>query len=122
MANLTIMTGEQAGTTFEIASRPLSIGRDSSRDIQIMDMKASRKHGVVRFADPDYVISPLKTINPILVNGDPIGEQTPLKEGDEVTVGNTLLRFSMQGADGYTNAVNHLKDNSPRARDANTMM
>ena len=122
MANLTIMIGEQAGTTFEIASRPLSIGRDASRDIQITDMKASRKHGVVRFADPDYVISPLKTINPILVNGEPISEQTPLKEGDEVMIGDTLLRFSLLSADGFTNAVNHLKDNSPRARDANTML
>ncbi len=123
MPNLTVMIGEQAGTTFQVLGRPLSIGRDSSRDIQIMDMKVSRKHAVIRFSEPNYVISPMKTINPIRINGEEVSVETALKEGDEVMFGDTLLRFSMLESDGhFTNAVNHAKDVSRRARDANTMM
>ncbi|MBL4809435.1 MAG: FHA domain-containing protein [Phycisphaerales bacterium] len=122
MANLTIMTGDQAGASFEIAGRPLSIGRDPSRDIQIMDMKVSRKHAVIRFSEPNHVVAPMKSMNALLVNGDEIEIETPLNEGDEIMLGDTVLRFSLQSSPNYTNALNHAKISSRKARDANTMM
>jgi len=122
MANLTIMTGEQAGASFEIASRPLSLGRDPSRDIQVMDMKVSRKHAVIRFSEPNHVVAPMKSMNGVLVNGEEIGTECPLNEGDEITLGDTVLRFSLQSSPDYTNALNKAKITSRKARDANTMM
>jgi len=122
MANITIMTGEQAGASFEIANRPLSLGRDPSRDIQIMDMKVSRKHAVIRFTDPNHVVAPMKSMNALLVNGEEVETETQLNEGDEIMLGDTVLRYSLENSPDYTNALNRAKITSRKARDANTMM
>lgn len=122
MSNLTIMTGNQTGTTFELASRTLSVGRDPSRDIQIVDLKVSRKHAVIRLLDNQHAITPTKAKNGLLVNGEEIDNETILNDGDEITFGDTVLRFSNEYAPDSTNAVNHRKVADTQARDANTIM
>ena len=122
MSSLTIMIGDQSGTTFELAGRPLSLGRDPSRDIQIVDPKVSRKHAVIRPVDARHAITPTKATNDILINGQPIHSETVLSDGDELTLGDTVARFSMGGASDATNAVHHRKIADAQARDARTMM
>ena len=122
MSSLTIMIGEQMGTTFDLASRTLSLGRDPSRDIQIVDPKVSRKHAVIRLIDTQHAIIPTKATNDILVNGEPIQSETVLHDGDEITLGDTVARFSTGDGSDATNAVNHRKIADARARDARTMM
>jgi len=122
MSNLTIMTSDQAGITFELKSRPLSVGRDPSRDIQITDLKVSRKHAVIRMTETGHSVAPTKAMNGLLINGDEIAEETALKDGDELTLGDTVLRFSLDSSPGYTNAVHHRKIADRSARDANTII
>lgn len=123
MSNLTIMTGEQAGTNFELSNRPLSVGRDPSRDIQILDLKVSRKHAIIRFNETAHVIAPTKAMNGLMINGKAIENETVLNEGDEIMLGNTVIRFSkIQSDDDATNAVHHRKVADRQARDAKTMM
>lgn len=122
MSNLTIMTGDQTGTTFELASRTLSVGRDPSRDIQIVDLKVSRKHAVIRLLDNQHAITPTKAKNGLLVNGHEIDAETILNDGDEISLGDTVLRFSNEYSPDSTNAVNHRKIADTQARDANTIM
>lgn len=122
MPSLTIMIGAQAGTTFELANRALSVGRDPSRDIQITDLKVSRKHAVIRLGESGHVIAPTKAKNGLLINGSEITEETVLADGDELTLGDTLLRFSLQSSPDFTNAVHNRKVADRNARDANTMM
>lgn len=122
MAILTIMIGDQIGTTFDLASRPLSLGRAPSRDIQITDPKVSRKHAVIRPVDGHHAITPTKATNDILINGQPIHSETVFQDGDELTLGDTVARFSTGHAADATNAVHHRKIADAQARDARTMM
>jgi len=122
MPNLTIMTGDQAGTSFELAQRPLSVGRDPSRDIQILDLKVSRKHAIIRPNSAEHAIAPTKAMNGLLINGEATEEETVLNEGDEITMGTTVLRFSKMTSNEYTNAVHERKVADRQARDAKTMM
>lgn len=122
MPSLTIMIGEQAGTTFDLANRPLSVGRDPSRDIQITDLKVSRKHAVVRLTESGHAIAPTKAKNGLLINGTDVSDETLLQDGDELILGETVLRFSVESSPDFTNAVHNRKVADRNARDANTMM
>lgn len=122
MPTLTVMTGDQAGTRFELASRPLSVGRDPSRDIQIVDPKVSRKHAVVVPEAGDYLVRPAKSLNGLFVNGVAVEVEMKLADGDRISLGETELIYN-EIADGrVTNAVNVRKDASRQNRDQNTIM
>jgi pSer/pThr/pTyr-binding forkhead associated (FHA) protein len=98
MASLNIIQGPQVGTHFELSKRPLSIGREAGRDIQITDPKVSRRHAVVRFAGDSYVIAPVVDArNGVKLNQVKIEVETPLKEGDQVALGDTVLQFTELG-------------------------
>lgn len=122
MSILIITKGEQEGTTFELASRPLSLGRDPSRDIQILDQRVSRKQAMIRHDGTSHVLSPMRSTNPMRLNGQEVASDTPLNEGDEIAIGDTTLRFTKLTPAEYTNAVNHRKIADRSARDANTIM
>ena len=122
MPILSIIEGDQLGTTFELAIRPLSLGRDPSRDIQILDQKVSRRQGMIRYNGSVHVLSPLRSTNPMRLNGEEISTDTPLNEGDEIHMGNTTLRFTSEKPSMFTNAVNHRKIADRNAREANTIM
>ena len=108
MASLNVIQGAQAGTHFELSKRPLSIGREAGRDIQITDPKVSRKHAVVRFENGGYVIVVASARNGVKLNGLKIGEQAALSEGDQLGMGDTVLQFSELGA-FKGDAVNEIK-------------
>lgn len=108
MASLNIIQGAQAGKHFELPKRPLSIGREAGRDIQILDPKVSRQHGVVRFEDGGYVIVVASARNGIMINGVKIKEQARLNEGDKIAMGDTVMQFTELGA-FKGDAVNEIK-------------
>ncbi len=122
MPILIITSGKQEGTTFELAHRPLSLGRDPSRDIQILDQRVSRKQAMIRHNGTHHVLSPMRSTNPIRHNGQEIQGDTPLSEGDEIAIGDTVLRFTALTPAEFTNAVNHRKVADRNAREANTIM
>ena len=121
MPSLTIITGSQAGTTFELASRTLSLGRDPARDMQIIDPKVSRKHAVIRLLDGCHAITPTKAKNGVRINSREIEGEVTLSDGDTITLGQTVLRFSHETDIEATNAVHHRKVADTQARDANTI-
>ena len=122
MAGLTIITGKQTGTHFELTNRTMSLGRDPSRDIQIMDPKVSRRHAVIRHHESAYLITATKAKNGILINGNESNCEMTLRDGDEITLGDTAMRFEQTSSPDQTDAVHHRKIADRHARDANTMM
>jgi pSer/pThr/pTyr-binding forkhead associated (FHA) protein len=93
-----------------------------TRDIQVIDGKVSRKHAVVRMGDAGHMISSTQSKNGLLITGEEIAEETRLADGDEVMLGDTVLRYRVDSGGDYTNAVHHRKVADRDARDANTMM
>jgi hypothetical protein len=71
-------------------SRPLTIGRDDGNDIQLLDGRVSRRHGVIEYSDGQYVIVDLQSANGIIVNGqriEPDPDRLALHDGDLIEIG-----------------------------------
>lgn len=70
------------------------IGRATENPVAIPDTSVSRKHALVRRAGNGWAISDLGSGNGTLLNGEAIADETPLAEGDVITLGDSELVFS----------------------------
>ena len=90
------MTGDEKGKDFRLHSGKNFLGRGASMDVMLIDDKtiARDKHCSVIY-DPKgnrFYLSP-EGDNIVKLNQEVICEPMNLKEGDEITVGETVLRF-----------------------------
>lgn len=104
-ATLVIERGVSAGKKFMLSSQDASIGRwdadggvfpDVDLDSDDPEAKVSRRHARISLRDGDYLIEDLGSTNGTFVNrGRRLapGDRHPLKDGDEIIVGKTFLRF-----------------------------
>jgi pSer/pThr/pTyr-binding forkhead associated (FHA) protein len=122
MPSLTIITGDYAGKQFVLANRPLSIGRDPTRDIQIIDSKVSRKHAMVRADGDNHVLTPAKALNGVTINDVDISEEAVLSDGDRILLGDTELMYADADNPNLSNAVHQRKLADRDMRDKNTLM
>jgi pSer/pThr/pTyr-binding forkhead associated (FHA) protein len=122
MAHLLITTGPGAGKYFPLANRPLSVGRDPARDVQILDPKVSRKHFVVRRVGDDYTIIPLKSVNAVVLNGQELTGEVVLHDRDQIEVGDTLLRFRSHYDSDAANALDLHKATAREAWEERTIL
>ena len=77
---------------YPIKEFPITIGRGPDNVIVLADPKASRRHCVIEKSDEGVIIRDLGSRNGTTVNGSRI-EVSPLKEGDIIGVGDTLIYF-----------------------------
>ena len=104
-AKLTIERGSSAGKQFVLRQQDSNIGRwdadggifpDVDLDTDDPEAKVSRRHARISLHDGQYSIEDLGSTNGTFVNrGRRLkpGESQPLKDGDEIIVGKTFLRF-----------------------------
>ena len=104
-ATLVIERGVSAGKKFPISSQEANIGRwdadggifpDVDLDSDDPEAKVSRRHARISMRDGNYLIEDLGSTNGTFVNrGRRLapGDRQPLKDGDEIIVGKTFLRF-----------------------------
>ncbi|MFY2557726.1 FHA domain-containing protein [Corallococcus terminator] len=90
---LICVAGPKSGEEFSLQDGEYVIGRAADNPICIPDTSVSRKHVMVRKAGAAWMVSDLGSGNGTLVNGEAIGEETPLANGDVITLGDTELRF-----------------------------
>jgi DNA-binding NtrC family response regulator len=67
------------------------LGRGADADLQLVDGKVSREHCRIDATGARAMIEDLGSQNGTYVNGEVIGSPTPVAEGDEIMVGDTLL-------------------------------
>lgn len=96
-SRLVCTAGPKAGEDFSLEEGEYVIGRANDNPICIPDTSVSRKHVMVRKVGAGWAVSDLGSGNGTLVNGDPIGDETPLAHGDVITLGDTELRFEDVG-------------------------
>lgn len=106
-ARLVIERGDSANTEFVLNANESQIGRwdadngifpDIDLDAFDTDAKVSRKHARIRAKDGVYTIEDLGSTNGTFINrGRRLlpGTPQPLKDGDEIIVGKTFLRFKI---------------------------
>ncbi|MBO5303947.1 MAG: FHA domain-containing protein [Lachnospiraceae bacterium] len=93
---LVCLTGDERGKDFRLHSGKNFIGRSTSMDVMLVDDKtiARDKHGSVVY-DPKgntfYVSA--EGGNTVYLNQEIIHAPEKLAEGDEITIGETVLRF-----------------------------
>ena len=104
-AKLVIERGRSAGKQFPLSDEESQIGRwdadggifpDVDLDADDPEAKVSRRHARIMRRNSQYYIEDLGSTNGTFINrGRRLlpGDRQPLKDGDEIIVGKTFLRF-----------------------------
>jgi len=90
MAALLALFGPKQGLRIPLAGR-LVLGRAPSADLQLIDGKVSREHCRLDATGARPMVEDLASQNGTFVNGERITRPTPIAEGDEIALGDTLL-------------------------------
>ena len=119
MAWLIVTSGVagSVGHSFNLDKCPLSIGREVTQDIQIVDPKVSKRHASVRRDGANYVIAEKSAKNGIYVNGKRAAEAT-LADRDRIVLGETQLTFRQTFDPAEINALKKERVMSRATRDA----
>ena len=92
--NLYFLNGQRKGEQWELVPPGICIGREVDNDIQILTGGISRYHAKIEFVDGDnWKIQDLGSTNGTRVNGKKIDTPVMLKPGDELQIGEQMLRF-----------------------------
>jgi hypothetical protein len=95
------LPGEEGGQTREIVldGRDVAIGRSPACDVVLEgDQLVSRRHALLRAAGDQYTIVDLGSSNGTYVNETEIHQNTPLNDGDLITIGEHELVYSTRQA------------------------
>ncbi len=78
--------------SFEINRPKISVGRDESNDIHIMNPNISRKHFTIYFESSNYIIKDNNSTNGMIINGYKLKKST-LKNGDVIEIADATFTF-----------------------------
>ena len=92
---LSAVAGPSSDSTFLLEGDEIQIGRDPSNRIAINDPAVSRRHCLIIRDQGKYKLRDLVSCNGTYVNGAAVKE-TELNHGDQITVGNSVLVFSLK--------------------------
>lgn len=73
---------------------PVVVGRSPSSDIVIDEPYVSATHARFTLQGPALVLEDLESTNGTLVNGHPIDQPVALRDGDDVQIGDTIMRVT----------------------------
>ena len=91
-ARLEAVGGPLDGRTFPLTEDRMSIGREPSNQIPLLDSLVSRRHCVIRREGQGFLIEDLDSRNSTFVNNMPVKERL-LTDGDEIRIGKSILVF-----------------------------
>jgi PAS domain S-box-containing protein len=93
MPLLHILTGPNAGDTFDVKDGTTLVGRGPDNDFQIIEPSISRKHARILHSGERIFIEDLGSQNGTQLNGHPISSyyQVEVKEGDFISLGSVLM-------------------------------
>lgn len=103
------------GRLFWLSGR-CAIGRSLDNTLVLEATAVSRYHALLTADASGYAVTDLHSANGSYVNRTPIVRMTPLRDGDELRLGDTLLRFRCTRRINLTPASEHL-DRTRRMED-----
>ncbi|QJW93420.1 ATP-binding protein [Frigoriglobus tundricola] len=107
MPRLIVIRGVDEGKQFELAGG-VTVGRHSTNAVPLHDTQVSRRHLEVRVGASGYELHDLGSGNGTLLNGQPV-QVAPLRSGDAITLGQTVLMFTV-GHNELPGAANELTE------------
>lgn len=106
---LLAISGLLIETTRPLIDGQLSIGRDKSNDLCLMDTAVSRRHCQLQQTEEQIEITDLDSHNGTFVNGIPVRHRA-LEHGDTVRVGKSEFVFLVHEGEGVTPGGSRLSD------------
>jgi hypothetical protein len=85
--------GPQAGTEFPLPPAGVTIGREAGNTLVLEDQQVSRHHAQVTLHGDTVLITDLGASNGTLINGQRIVGTAPIRLGDTLQIGATILRL-----------------------------
>jgi signal transduction histidine kinase len=95
---LLVLQGPDKGRRFELPDAPAVLGRES-RQIPLTDQTVSRRHAELLpdlANDGDWFLKDLGSVNGSYINGQRVEVRRPLRLGDQIRIGRTLMVFGAQ--------------------------
>ncbi len=92
-----VLVADGKETRYELAGRPVVVGRSVECDVQVSEERASRRHFQVEPTERGWVLRDLDSSNGTALNGYGIS-QALLTPGDVVELGGVEFRFEGDGA------------------------
>lgn len=89
---LQVLSGRRYGEFFPLTDAAVLIGRGEPCEIDLRDPVASKEHAKIVYRNGEYVIEDAGSKHGTLVNGKPV-DKKKLSSGDEITIGDSTLRF-----------------------------
>jgi pSer/pThr/pTyr-binding forkhead associated (FHA) protein len=94
-AVVVVLSGQAAGTEYEIRKPNLSMGRAAPSDWVFEDDTLSKEHAALEFVDGSIRLRDLGSMNGILVNGAE-SKSAQLKNGDRFQLGEHQFQFVLE--------------------------
>jgi len=91
---LEVVAGEASGSRFDLGVEPVTIGRGTRCQIQILDPKASREHARLLFEQGALTVIDLDSTNGLYRN-DESTKQAQLNDGDRLQIGDTVFQVHL---------------------------
>lgn len=101
-------------------NRRCGIGRHPENELVLEAPTLSRHHALLLRNPGGYILTDLRSSNGTYLNGVPVARPVPLRDGDEIRLGDVVLRFRCirLGQDGETGHVaaitSRVEDHRPR--------
>ncbi len=90
-AQLTLVTGDDVGRAFPIATETTLIGRDAGATVHLDVTDVSRRHAQIAWRDGAFIVEDLASANGTFVNGELVRGPIALRFGDRVQVGASAI-------------------------------
>jgi two-component system, NtrC family, sensor kinase len=102
---LLVLQGPDKGRRYELPDAPALVGRES-RSLPLSDNTVSRRHCELIPVNGDWMVRDLGSANGTYINGGRVLNNAPLKIGDQLRVGRTLMVFGAQPGVSRTSSGN----------------
>ncbi len=100
-ALLVILSHEGFGTCFVIDRVGVVLGRQKDCEFVVDDPLLSRRHCLITAeASGDFYLEDLNSTNGTILNSRKVQKRVRLQDGDRIVLGNTILRFYLEEAQG----------------------
>ena len=91
--SLVVIYGDEMGRRVHVTTEPLIIGRSPKCAIQVDQESVSRNHCRIRFEAGEFLVRDLGSTNGTYVNDNLVENDGRLRQGDQLKVGRTILKF-----------------------------
>jgi two-component system, cell cycle response regulator len=93
---LYVLRGSQAGAVYMLEQESVMLGRSQDADLKLGEEGVSRLHARFAMDSGSVSVVDLGSRNGTFVNGERISEPHGLLDGDQIAIGNVVLRFAVQ--------------------------